>query len=299
MKKITALFLMALVVLFSAVSAFAAEKADISFDTYSSENGENICVDVLISENGNPSMMQFCIAYDDSILDCVIVSAGDAFVGNNSPIINQIDGRIYFIWDSLTPLGSGGTMIHIEFVPKEATDTSVGIDLNETFIVADANFEEIGNITGSAEIDFAEDDETEDSPTPPSMEPETENGSEESVPDESVADNDTSADIETELETEAEITEEDTVVWESADESVAVIEDGKIVAVAPGTTTITVATEDGEKEASVEITVKEDGTVEVLKNDSLKKGSFNWIVFLPVAVIIAVLPLALKKIKNR
>ena len=162
MKKITALFLMILAVLFSAFTAFAAETADISFDTYKSEENGNICVDVVISESGSPSMMQFCIAYDEDILECIIAAEGEAFSGNNAPIINQIDGKIYFIWDSLTPLGPGGTMLHLEFTAKEKEDTSVGIDLEETFIVANSGFEEIGNITGSAEIDLA-DDKPEDS----------------------------------------------------------------------------------------------------------------------------------------
>lgn len=46
-----------------------------------------------------------------------------------------------------------------------------------------------------------------------------------------------------------------TIAWSSSDPSVATVEDGKVVAVAPGTATITVTTEDGEKTASCEVTV--------------------------------------------
>lgn len=47
-----------------------------------------------------------------------------------------------------------------------------------------------------------------------------------------------------------------TVAWSSSDPTVATVEDGKVVAVAPGTATITVTTEDGKKTDSCEVTIK-------------------------------------------
>ena len=300
MKKLIALILLVSLVIFSGIPVFAEDKADISFDTYSSEESGNICVDVLISESGNPAMMQFCIAYDGSILECLLASAGNAFSGNNAPIINKTDGKIYFIWDSLTPLGPGGTMLHLEFAPVAEKDTTVGIDPSETFIVANPNFEEIGVVTGSAEIDLTK-DEPVVSPLPPSSDPDDDDSSEGAI----LGGTEGSIDISEELEKEAEITEEDNAVMESGDENVAVIEDGKIVPVSPGTTTITVTTEDGEKEATVEITVKEDGTVEtqgieVLTGNAPKESSSGWVIIIPIAaVLVAAFALILRKIKNR
>ncbi|TQK53950.1 Ig-like protein group 3 [Brevibacillus sp. AG162] len=58
------------------------------------------------------------------------------------------------------------------------------------------------------------------------------------------------------------------VKWESSDsEIVEVDEEGKIKAVAPGTATITVTTEDGNKTDSVEITVKEIATFQLETNE--------------------------------
>ncbi len=299
MKKIFVILLMILILISSSVCVFASEKSDISFDTYSSEDGERICVDVIISGGGTPSMMQYCVSYDSSILECVSVSVGGAFSGNNAPIINHVEGKIYFIWDSLTPLSSGGTMIHIEFVSIEEKDTSVGIDETETFIVADSNFTEIGNVTGSAEIDLAEDEKPEIPPEnvmkpEDSKEPEDVEEGIEKIPSE---------DITEDLESKAEITEEDKTVWESGDENVVVVEDGKIVPVSPGQTTITVKTEDGEKEASMEVIVTEDGkieTVEVIESGNVKpkKSSVGW-VLIPIGIVIAGAITAIIKFKKR
>lgn len=299
MKKIFVILLTILILISSSVCVFASEKSDISFDTYSSEDGERICVDVIISGGGTPSMMQYCVSYDSSILECVSVSVGGAFSGNNAPIINHVEGKIYFIWDSLTPLSSGGTMIHIEFISIEEKDTSVGIDETETFIVADSNFTEIGNVTGSAEIDLAEDEKPEIPPEDvmkpeDSKEPEDVEEGIEKIPSE---------DITEDLESKAEITEEDKTVWESGDENVVVVEDGKIVPVSPGQTTITVKTEDGEKEASMEVIVTEDGkieTVEVIENGNVKpkKSSVGW-VLIPIGIVIAGAITAIIKFKKR
>ena len=299
MKKIFVILLTILILISSSVCVFASEKSDISFDTYSSEDGERICVDVIISGGGTPSMMQYCVSYDSSILECVSVSVGGAFSGNNAPIINHVEGKIYFIWDSLTPLSSGGTMIHIEFIYIEEKDTSVGIDETETFIVADSNFTEIGNVTGSAEIDLAEDEKPE---TPPenvmkpedSKEPEDVEEGIEKIPSE---------DITEDLESKAEISEEEKTVWESGDENVVVVKDGKIVPVSPGQTTITVKTEDGEKEASMEVIVTEDGkieTVEVIENGNVKpKKSSVGGVLIPIGIVLAGAITAIIKFKKR
>lgn len=296
MKKIFVFLLTFFVLISSSVCVFAEEKADISFDTYSSEDGEKICVDVIISGGGTPSMMQYCVSYDSKVLECVSVSVGGAFSGNNAPVINHVEGKIYFIWDSLTPLSSGGTMIHIEFVSIEKKDTSVGIDETETFIVADSNFTEIGNVTGSAEIDLAEDPEPEVPPESVLKPGETEKPEDEEVDLEEIP----SENITESLESKAEITEEDKTVWESGDENVVVIEDGKIVPVSPGQTTITVKTEDGEKEASMEVIVTEDGkieTVEVIESENYKKNeSPLYIALIMLAALLSAF--AGKKIKD-
>ena len=101
----------------------------------------------------------------------------------------------------------------------------------------------------------------------------------------------------------AEISEEEKTVWESGDENVVVVKDGKIVPVSPGQTTITVKTEDGEKEASMEVIVTEDGkieTIEVIENDNVKpeKSSVGWIL-IPIAILLAGAITAIIKFKKR
>ncbi len=85
---------------------------------------------------------------------------------------------------------------------------------------------------------------------------------------ESVALNETTATlvVGTTIDLEAEITPADAtnknVTWESDATAIATVADGTVTAVAPGTATITVTTEDGSKTATCEITV-EAATVDV------------------------------------
>ena len=152
MKKIVSVFLLITMLICSSVFALAEETKELSFNTYDSEEGENICVDIVVSGTGNPAMMQFCVAYDSSILEVVSVSYGDAFTGAIAPVINITDGKIYFIWDSLNPLGGNGTVLHIVYRQKNEKGTSVYIDQNESFVVADSSFNDIGFVNGEAKI---------------------------------------------------------------------------------------------------------------------------------------------------
>ena len=152
MKKILSVFLLVLILVCSSLSAFAAESKELSFNTYDSKNNENICVDVVISGTGKPSMMQFCLAYDSDVLEVESINFGDAFDGATAPMINHIDGKIYFIWDSLNALQNNGTVLNIEYKKLSEKGTSVYIDKTESFVVADSSFKDIGVVKGEATI---------------------------------------------------------------------------------------------------------------------------------------------------
>ena len=65
-----------------------------------------------------------------------------------------------------------------------------------------------------------------------------------------------------------------TVTWESSDSSIATVVNGKVTAVRPGKTTITVTTEDGGKSATCDVTVvpkSSDGN-----NESLDENVGEW-----------------------
>lgn len=149
MKKFAVLFLALILSLAFSVNAFAAE---VSFGSESSGDG-NLTVEVNLSDEGEPCMVQFCVAYDPSVIECVSAVSGEVFAGESEPLINITNGKIYFIWDSLKPLKEGGTLLKIEFSQKtDNKDISVGIDESEDFIIANSKFEEIGSVKGSVEI---------------------------------------------------------------------------------------------------------------------------------------------------
>lgn len=152
MKKIAALVLTFVMLISFPVFAAAAEKTEISFDKKSSDDGK-IIVDVILSEDGDPCMLQFCVEYDSAVLDCVSAVSGEVFSGISAPIINKTEGKIYLIWDALKPLENGGTVLRLEFSQKSGgKTTAVKIAESEEFIIANSDFEEIGSIKAPLEI---------------------------------------------------------------------------------------------------------------------------------------------------
>lgn len=292
MNKIKFIFMSFILTVCLSVTAFAAGNAVIDFDSYESDDGK-IYVDVNISEN-DASMIQFCVEYDSESLECVSASAGDVFSGKTAPLINVTEGKIYFIWDALEPLGDSGTLLHIEYALKAEKDSEVGIAEDESFVVANSKFEDIGSVSGSVIIEKAPESSSSEADVPgnsalPSEPEESSSSASESEVSSSVQEEetthsekeetgappaDTSQDSEKpdsgvpEIELDmysAELTvgEEiivtasgaEDIVWFSSNESVAVVSEGKITALSYGTAIITAMTEDGTKEAACVVSV--------------------------------------------
>ncbi|MBQ6878260.1 MAG: hypothetical protein IJO22_07700 [Oscillospiraceae bacterium] len=197
MKKLLSMFLLCFLLVLSSITVFAAN-AEINFVTYESDDGEKTYVDVTITEN-EASMIQFCVDYDSETLECVSATAGDVFSGKSAPLINKTEGKIYFIWDSLTALKDSGTLLHIEFVRKDKLGSEVGIDEDESFIVANSKFETVGTPGESAKIEGEEEEnsssatEKESSESSSSQESSSENSSQESSGSSSESNEDSSS----------------------------------------------------------------------------------------------------------
>lgn len=203
MKKLLSMFLLCFLLVLSSVTVFAAN-AEINFVTYESDDGEKTYVDVTITEN-EASMIQFCVDYDSETLECVSATAGDVFSGKSAPLINKTEGKIYFIWDSLTALKDSGTLLHIEFVRKDKSGSEVGIDEDESFIVANSKFETVGTPGESAKIEGEEEENSSSAPetessesssvteSSPSQESSSENSSQESSGSSSESNEDSSS----------------------------------------------------------------------------------------------------------
>ncbi|MBR3952234.1 MAG: hypothetical protein IKJ82_01260 [Oscillospiraceae bacterium] len=329
MKKFVSIFLALVMILSFSVTAFAAETTEVSLNKYSSDD-EKIIVDVDLSKKGDPCMLQFCVAYDSSVLDCVSVVSGNAFSASTAPTINKTEGKIYFVWDALSPLKDGGTVLRIEFTPKVSNKTtSIRIDdETEEFIVANENFEGIGKIKGDLEIVTGD---VPSSNVPSGDSSNVDNSSKEepgkenkpgkdnvpdNTPDEGYSNgieiDKTQLSVDISEEAELKVSDSDKeLFWFSSDENVLKVENGKIIPVGPGKATVTVMTEDGLEEATCIVTVtgelsseEEEGSGNVLNVDSPRQEkeegvpAWAWILIIALgAGAAAVVVVLVSKIK--
>lgn len=269
-------------------------------------DGEDGSVNVSVSYYGEkkPVAVQFAIEYDAEKLECVETASGDAISGMTAPIINETNGKIYFVWDSLNA-SQEGTFLNIKF--KERAETAsgaeVGIDTNESFIFVDENYSPIvssKDVPGKIVIGKDADDDSGSSGSGTTQESGTEeNPGEKENPGETSEDETdkgetgepdpkqeetgfnkgismeknktemTSGEHQTLTVTDSGDAEGN-LVWSSSNEGVATVdENGEIVAVAPGKAIITVMSEDGEKESTCVVTVTEDSVDESGTNENI------------------------------
>ena len=306
MKKIISLLAVFVMLFGLSTEVFAEENAGISFKKYYSEETKTYSVDVILSGNSKPAMIQFCVAYDSDVLECTSVVAGNIFSSTLAPTINRTLGKIYIVWDALSPLEGSGIIARLEFSVKTFDeDGSVWIDTTEEdFVILTYDFEEIITEIGSITVSEKNGSESYVSGTESSGQQSSEQESskqESEASSESDVENDSSQKDEEEnvnQEVPPDITPEQgfsqgieidktslslvlgeeallsisgtdkEVLWYSSDESVAVVEDGKVVSVGPGVVTITVITEDGEGQATCIVTVTDNGEKEEQKTES-------------------------------
>ncbi|MGN0629624.1 MAG: Ig-like domain-containing protein [Oscillospiraceae bacterium] len=276
MKRISLLFLATFLLITGCVQVFAAENdTNIIMDVISEPSSENAIVNIVISGNSEPEMIQFCLGYDPDKMECVSASVGSVLSGNTAPTINVENGKIYFVWDSLRPITTEGVLLQLEFksIDKQA-DSEIWIDKEKSFIIADESFNNIAQsdkvenaIVFSSENSNSSESETSSSTGNDSSQTqsETNTSGQTSSTNEKVEegynngltlkDNKLSVEMDSEIKLDVEDANEK-LVWSSSNENVAVVdEDGNITAIGPGTATITVTDESGGKEASCVITV--------------------------------------------
>lgn len=276
MKKIKLFFLITFLLIIGRVQTFAAEnEANIIMDVISETNSENSIVNIVISGDSEPEMIQFCLGYDPDKMECASASVGSALSGNTAPTINVENGRIYFVWDSLRPIAAEGVVLQLEFksIDKQA-DSEIWLDKEKSFIIADGSFNNIAQsdkvenvVVFSSENSNSSGSEISSSTGNDSSQTQggTNTSGQTSSANEKVEegynngltlkDNKLSVETDSEIKLDVEDANEK-LVWSSSNESVVIVdEDGNITAIGPGTATITVTDESGGKEASCVITV--------------------------------------------
>lgn len=256
MKKFLSLLLLSILAAMLSVEAFADESAGIIFNKYSAEEDGVYYVDAVFTGSSKPAMLQFCVAYDSDGLECISVTTGSMFSDNLAPTINQTPGKIYFAWESASS-ARGGVLLRITFRVKDGmSSASVWIDSSEEFVACDKNYENIATETGSLEIEGQPKEENSEVEIEQVIPPEVipEDGYSEGI---EIDKTQISVGVGEEADLTIGETEKETI-WYSSDESVVIVEDGKIISVGPGTATVTVITEDGQEQAACVVTVTEE-----------------------------------------
>ena len=242
MKKHIQSIIVCLLWIYAAVcsSVSAEEPAGLSFEVKT----EGSVYDVALNMSGKtgPEMLQFCLKYDDSLLELQSVTAGEVFHDTTYPTIsNSEPGYIYCVWEALKPLSDGNLLI-MKFKAKDNTEgsTSIIFDTDYDTLAADGDFNDIPLTFDKLDLVISGNEQSENtSGKTPAMNVE-ENTKQVTIT--------AGEDI-----TVAEGKEN--LIWTSSNENVAVVENGVVTAVSEGYALITAENEDGSEHESYAVTI--------------------------------------------
>lgn len=241
MKKHIQSIIVCLLWIYAAVcsSVSAEEQAGLSFEVKT----EGSVYDVALNMSGKagPEMLQFCLKYDDSLLELQSVTAGEVFRDTTYPTISNTEpGYIYCVWEALKPLSDGNLLI-MQFKAKDNTEGSASIifDTDYDTLAADGEFNDIPLTFDSLELTISDEQSEKTSGKTPVINVE-ENTKQVTIT--------TGKDI-----TVAEGKEN--LIWTSSNENVAVVENGIVTAVSEGYALITAENEDGSEHESYAVTI--------------------------------------------
>ncbi len=310
MKRILSLFVLLTMIFSLETTAFADDGAGIHIES-SSDAGKST-VNVVLTGDTNPEMIQFCMNYDPEKMVCINALAGSALKGNSAPVINVKDGKIYFVWDSLNPIKEDGVLLSVEFESVDnKEDAEVSIESGKGLIVAGKDFknvapQEVENVTvfegteNGGESSGGESSKPENSSKPEGNSKPDDSSSvpEESSKPEKVEEGynngltfvENKVTVEKGEKVELDVAEKDEeLFWSSSNENVIQVdENGNIETVGPGTAIITVTDESGGKEATCVITVTEKEEVKVITKEPEEKnsGAGGWIAAAAVGAVL-------------
>lgn len=191
------------------------------------------------------AMAQFEVAYDETHLQLVNVATGTFLTGG--PTINdETPGHIYFVWESLTPVESAGDWLVCTFTSDTDGIPSVDVEKNDDLIFGSPELEIMDVSVNHVPITSTDGDEKD------TTDPEgTNNGINLAENKEIIAAGDKAT-----LSVENDSSEN--LLWETSNAAVATVSDGVVEAHRTGTAVITVMNEDGTKNATCIVTVKEN-----------------------------------------
>lgn len=246
-------FIVTVLLLGFSINTLAANSGTLTIQTSQVNTSGEYTAAIILSKNTNAEMIQFCLRYDSDMLELLSIAAGDAFAGITAPTISKPkSGTVYFVWEALSPLNQGGTLVSLTFRAKPGSqgEASIWFDYEEDFIFADADYQSLsitannGSITLDATSTAAPASESSSSST---VIKGYNNGIEFD-----------SNELSLSIGAEAILTineAQDFLVWSSSNEAVATVEDGRVKAVSEGTAIITATSMDGTKEATCVVTV--------------------------------------------
>lgn len=209
------------------------------------EKGTSFNVAVAVKADLPVAMAQFELVYDKAHLQLVNVETGTFLTGG--PTVNdKTPGHIYFVWESLTPVEDAGDWLVCTFTSDTDIIPSVDIEKNDDLIFGSPELEMMDVSVNHVSIALTDEDEKV------AADPEgTNNGINLAENKEVIA-----AGNKATLSVENDGAEN--LLWETSNAAVATVSDGVVEAHRSGTVVITVMNEDGTKNATCVVTVKEN-----------------------------------------
>ena len=296
MKKLRELCTIALVFIISTNFAFhsiAESNGQISIESGSLDSTGVYQISVVLSKNTNIEMIQFTLGYDSEKLELLTYAVGSAFSGKTAPTIsNPSNGIVCFVWDALSPLNEGGTLLTLDVKPRTNASgvTQVWFNYDEDFVFADADYQQVLIEAQGAEIDL--DSALAASPliaaTPNADIVGYNNGL-------NLSSNELSLSVGDE-ETLTVSGDSGTLAWSSSNESVATVENGRVTAFSSGTAIILVSSADGTKEATCVVFAGNERIFDSANSKNTLPDSIRILIIVSLAcIVMSLLIITLKK----
>ncbi len=248
----------------------ASEQARLWFEMKSEASGYTVTLN--LDGKSEPEMLQFCIEFDNDRLELVSISEGEVFKETNAPTLsNNEEGKIYFVWDALSPLNDGRLLV-MQFRTKEGVTGTAHIGFAEDYevIAADDDLNEIYLTLEGLDIEL-DDNQQNDSVVPP-IDDDKEHTIVIKEGDSIVIDN-TSA-----------------IIWDTNNEDTVTVENGNVTAVSEGFAQVVAESEDGTQETYY-VTVLNEQDYEKHVTAKGERKTLKYLVYIGIGLSIMILML--------
>ena len=256
------------------------------------ENHKGSVYTVSVNLNGekNIEMLQFCIGFDDKKLELLSIAPGEAFKNVAAPTLsNNNPGKIYVIWDALSPIDNGA-LIFMQFKVRDGASgrATVSIETDFETIFADGDYNDIDVSLENLDIILEDTKQEEEKETKPYN------------PDPGKQDEEHTIIVQKGDEIKLPVIpkESEVIQYISSNESAVTIENGQATAVEEGFAQVTVVDTEAETEETFYVTVLNEEDYQNYEQNQGQKKTLNVLVICAIALV-AVIAILFFIIRNK